>query len=160
MKTFALTLLAGAASAVYTANLPNNGFMKVHYDAASDRVVFDVTLQNNMWFAVGFGSSMVNTDIVAWSTYGVQSEQVDLYSRGNYFPGADRVNAYTTSIDVDAATGRVHFVSSRPMETGNANDFTFALYEKFDIIYAFDKSSHIMNYHGANRGYSSMTLTL
>lgn len=36
------------------------------YDDQSQELVFRADLPNNSWLSIGFGSSMTNTDMIAW----------------------------------------------------------------------------------------------
>ena len=72
------------------------------YDSTLGAVIYDVCVQPNSWLAIGYGTSMTNTDMVWWSANDAASEQRDLYSTGHKTPSTDAVNAYTTTFTVNA----------------------------------------------------------
>jgi hypothetical protein len=52
--------------------------------------------------AVGYGTTMTNTDMVWWSANTTSSQQLDLYSTGETTPTTDAVNAYNTTFIINS----------------------------------------------------------
>ena len=80
----------------------NGSMLNATYDSTLGAVIYDVCVQPNSWLAIGYGTSMTNTDMVWWSANDAASEQRDLYSTGHKTPSTDAVNAYTTTFTVNA----------------------------------------------------------
>ena len=47
--------------------------MQVKYLFASEEIEFTVDAMNNSWIALGFGSDMTDTDMIAWHANGNES---------------------------------------------------------------------------------------
>lgn len=110
-----MTLVEPPAGCIGTSLLLNHGSMlNATYDAINDVIVYDVCVQPNTWFAIGYGSSMTNTDMVWWSGNGTYSSQLDLYSTGTTTPNIDPVNYYNTTWMVNG-DGSTTFRSTRPL---------------------------------------------
>lgn len=65
----------------------------IHFEVAnaehSDRLKLSVTIPDEMWFGIGFGDSMVETDIIAWHAMGNDSYVEDYYSTSRSQPKVD-----------------------------------------------------------------------
>jgi hypothetical protein len=73
-------------------------------------------LQDN-WLAIGYGTSMMGTDVVIWAAGSDvdTSAQYDSYSTTYALPGEDDVNIYTTTMVVNG--DYIDFTSVRPLES-------------------------------------------
>lgn len=104
-------------------SLPNGSQLSASYDATNDVVVYDVLVMAQSYLAIGYGTSMTNTDMCYWGSNGASSLQEDLWSTGNTAPTVDAVNEYTTTFVVNADNS-VSFRSLRPLApTGTPNAF-------------------------------------
>ena len=67
--------------------------MEVAYIPADDdeeeRMQFFVTMPDKMYFSIGFGGSMRNTDMIAWQADGRNSKVVDYWSTSRDTPEID-----------------------------------------------------------------------
>ena len=67
--------------------------MAVTYEAASgdtpERIRMLLKMPDQMWFAIGFGSSMTNTDMIAWHSNGKDSYVQDYWSTSKAEPKLD-----------------------------------------------------------------------
>jgi len=52
-------------------------------------VSFRTVMPDNDYFAIGFGSSMTNTDMILWQSNGANSKATDLWSTGHSTPTTD-----------------------------------------------------------------------
>ena len=69
--------------------------LQVSYDTVLQKVKYTVTVPNGQYFAIGYGWSMKNTDMVSWHASGNASNQKDLWSTSNEEdPQPDQVNTY------------------------------------------------------------------
>lgn len=57
-----------------------NNFLTVEYDSKKDSIVLEATLIEGTWFGVGFGNSMIDTDMIVWQANGKDSKAIDLWS--------------------------------------------------------------------------------
>ena len=107
--------LAQTTCTGYTSMLTNQGStLNYTYDPINDVVVYDVCVPDGNWFAIGYGSSMTNTDMVWWSANTTNSTQLDLYSLTTTTPSIDAQNAYTTVWTL-MDDNSVKFRSTRPL---------------------------------------------
>jgi hypothetical protein len=61
-----------------------NSFLTISLDSNLKTLTFIATVPNNNYFAIGFGPSMRNTDMILWQAQGTSSKTTDLWSTG-YF---------------------------------------------------------------------------
>ena len=79
--------------------LVNDGKTRLYanYDSNLGLVQYDVFVAQNSYVAIGYGTSMTNTDMVYWANNGSSSVQEDMYSTTNKTPSFDAVNSYQTT---------------------------------------------------------------
>ena len=94
-------------------------------DEASNELVFLADIPNNSWLSIGFGTSMSNTDMIAWFAKDGRGAIRDLWSTGYGQPGTDTSdNLISTSDPVyDSNSDRVSFVTRRALDTQDSQDF-------------------------------------
>ena len=64
------------------------------------------------WIAIGYGTTMLNTDMAFWNANGTSSMMLDMYSTGHGVPTTDLLNNYITNMTV-LANGTVAYKSTR-----------------------------------------------
>ena len=111
------------------------------------------------WVAIGYGSTMTNTDMVQWSANGASSSQADLYGTGDSYPNTDPNNAYTTTFTVNPDSS-VWFTSTRPLTppAGDTETYVIQLNTTTQMIAAYLTNTPALGYHGINRFDWQMTL--
>lgn len=75
-------------------SLPNGTQLYVSWDVAMEKVVYDVLVMDKSYIAIGYGTTMTNTDMVSWNANGLSSYQQDMYGIGEITPTTDATNAY------------------------------------------------------------------
>lgn len=120
-----------------------------------DEVVIRMSGPADRWFAVGFNAiGMAPGTGVVFFADGSEGEEVyDGHLVGNQAPAEDESQDLTLlDISVDGDTRTVEV--SRPLDTGDADDYTFDYNaETLQIIYAYgNDASTELAFHGQNRG--------
>lgn len=64
------------------------------YEAAKDDgtpegVKMVMEMPDDTWLSIGFGDSMINTDMISWNARGENSATIDFYSTKRDFPVGD-----------------------------------------------------------------------
>ena len=96
--------------------------MQVKYLFASEEIEFTVDVMNNSWIALGFGSDMTNTDMIAWHANGNESYSEDYWSTRKAEPKVDDSSNLDTSFKVSVDSSRVTFVTRRKLDTGDDSE--------------------------------------
>ena len=121
-----------------------------------DRLAFRVIMPNNMWFCLGFGETMSNTDMIAWHSASEESFSQDYWSVSREAPVVDGSVDLETKFtrlmakqeDVADDYDRMVFLSYRNLDTGDsAQDYLINLRERTDMIYAWRERNSIWKYH-------------
>ena len=149
------TFIAGSPSCSGASLLStsNGSLLNATYDSTLDAVVYDVCVQPNSWLAVGYGTSMTNTDMVWWSANGDASEQLDLYSTGHKKPATDAVNSYNTTFTVNE-DGSVQFKSVRFLNPNTSPEtFIIPLDTPVSMVCAFLPTSNVLQYHTSSNHF-------
>lgn len=76
----------------------DDSIMEVGYLSSENVVKFDVTVKANSYFAIGYGPSMFDTDMVMWTADGSNSKTTDLWSTSHARPSTDSQQDYTSTI--------------------------------------------------------------
>ena len=126
------------------------------------QVNLTLTGPSGRWFALGFNaSSMTNgTDVVGVHSSGTLSA-FDCFLSGFSAPLTDAIQNWTINSDVVSGGVRT-ILASRPLNTGDANDFVFSSTPTpMSLIWARSSSaSFSYSYHGnANRGVVPISFT-
>ena len=93
------------------------------FDAQAQELAFKAEVTNNQWFAIGFGSSMKNADMISWSVIEKQGTFRDLYSEAFDYPQMDTVSNLVEEKPAvfDEATGKMTFLTRRALDTGDTD---------------------------------------
>ena len=128
----------------------------INIDADTDITTLTLTGPSNAWFAIGFGNlDMQGTDV--FRTNG--STIVDAYSSGNALPAQDSSQDWTLVSNTVSGSNRT-IVATRANNTGDSDDHIFnASAGSLSVIYAKGSSTNYA-YHGGNRGFTTLSLTL
>ena len=135
--------------------------MSVKLDISSN-VTMTLVGPSNRWFALGFGAQNMEaeTDVVAVNSAGTLSS-FDAKLIGYAAPVADPLQNWTITSN-QVVSGVRTIVATRPLDTGDANDYTFSAEEgTLSLIWARGSSnSFTYGYHGdSNRGVENATFT-
>jgi hypothetical protein len=135
--------------------------MSVKLDISSN-VTMTLVGPSGRWFALGFGAQNMEpeTDVVAVNSAGTLSS-FDAKLIGYAAPVADPLQNWTITSN-QVVSGVRTIVATRPLDTGDANDYTFSAEEgTLSLIWARGSSnSFTYGYHGgSNRGVENATFT-
>jgi hypothetical protein len=135
--------------------------MSVKLDISSN-VTMTLVGPSDRWFALGFGAQNMEaeTDVVAVNSAGTLSS-FDAKLIGYAAPVADPLQNWTITSN-QVVSGVRTIVATRPLDTGDANDYTFSAEEgTLSLIWARGSSnSFTYGYHGgSNRGVENTTFT-
>ena len=135
--------------------------MSVKLDIGSN-VTMTLVGPSGRWFALGFGAENMEaeTDVVAVHSAGTLSN-FDAKLIGYAAPVADALQNWTITSN-QVVSGVRTIVATRPLDTGDANDYTFSAEEgTLSLIWARGSSnSFSYGYHGSsNRGVVNATFT-
>jgi len=73
--------------------------LSISYLPDTNQIQYIANVTQNSFLAVGYGTTMIDTDMVAWIADGSSSFQQNLYSTGETDPTVLTQNTYTTSIN-------------------------------------------------------------
>ena len=129
--------------------------VEVRVDDVASTVEMTFRGPSNRWFAFGFGSlSMAGYTIITEQTGGLNFYERDMVSVGN--PGSIQAQQDLTLVSDDSAGGITEFTVTRPLITGDANDFVFPTSAQVvEVIWARGSGDGVttLAYHGnTNRG--------
>jgi hypothetical protein len=135
--------------------------MSVKLDIGSN-VTMTLVGPSGRWFALGFGAENMEpeTDVVAVHSAGALSS-FDAKLIGYAAPVADALQNWTITSN-QVVSGVRTIVATRPLDTGDANDYTFLAEEgSLSLIWARGSSnSFTYGYHGgSNRGVINATFS-
>lgn len=102
-------------------------------------VTFVATVPNNNYFAIGFGTSMRNTDMILWQAIGEKSVTTDLWSTGHGRPATDSNQNLDSSFMVSPDGKTVKFTTKRFLNTNDSQDFVIPTNQDVDMIYAYSR---------------------
>ena len=116
-----------------------------------------LSMPDNMWFAIGFGTNMSSTDMIGWHANGTDSKVTDYYSVKKEAPKPDdeqNLDFYFNLFEADDKIAndypKVHFLVYRDLDTGDEEkDFLIELGTEIDMVYGFYLSSSDWNEHTA-----------
>lgn len=128
----------------------------VTYDFTKSKVKFVATVGLNKYFSIGFGSSMVNTDMLIFQATG-SGTVTDAYSKDYAAPPPDKIqNLEDISIVIEG--GVYTFTCYRDLDTGDSQDYVITLDQEMPLIWAELTTSASMRIH-SDRGVSSLTIS-
>ena len=126
-------------------------------DDHDDRLMFRLIMPDNMWFSLGFGTDMFDTDMIAWHAKGKSNSYVgDYFSVKKDTPAADDSNdieqrlvmALPKNPREENDYNKVAFVCYRNIDTGDsAQDYLIKLREETDMVYAWRLRDSRWKYH-------------
>jgi hypothetical protein len=118
-------------------------------------VQFDAYIAPNTWLLIGYGDSLVNTDVLFYSSDGTQ---MDMYSYSSGVPVIDAVNAYKSQSSL-LADGMKNFVSTRVLDFKVEKHYTIKLDTPIKMVCAwFDWSPILQQFPPSNYFTWEMTL--
>lgn len=66
--------------------LPNGSTLYASYDSTNSQVIFNAIVMPNTYLAIGYGTSMVQTDMAFWGANSTASVMYDMYSTSKTTP--------------------------------------------------------------------------
>ena len=120
MSFSVLALLATAVSAETITAWKDGPTYDLSYSAIRGLKMV-VTVPENMWFSIGFGEGMINTDMVLFTGSGMSGDIKDLWSTKESTPQTDTNNAYAIG-SLKAKLGDTYnFTAYRALNTRDAS---------------------------------------
>jgi len=120
--------------------------VEISYDPTAKEIVYNVNVTSGTYVAVGYGTSMTDTDMCFWNGNGASSIQEDLYATGESTPAVDSVNAYTSNSTV-TLTG-TSWTSTRPIAATGQDTYVIPVDYQFPMISAYYNSTNLTFHHG------------
>ena len=112
-------MLLSAANCAVTTTFNGGPSFEVTYDQTKSKLKYAVTVPNDMWFALAYGSGMSNVDMVRFQ--GKDSGVVeDLWSAGYYEPSVDTTQSYVDTT-ISKSGGIYTFETYRALNTGDSS---------------------------------------
>lgn len=127
-------------------------------------IYFIARVLENSYIALGYGSSMTNTDMVVWVADGESSYQTENWAIGHDLPATDSINVYSTTFILDGDTGYVNFTSVRAADPYKDSEnggslgasateaYIIPIDQSFDTIYAWMTNTDTLVFHDGNYG--------
>ncbi|KAL4488438.1 hypothetical protein ABPG72_013006 [Tetrahymena utriculariae] len=130
-----------------------DNFLNIQFDLSVEGdVTFMIVVQNTGWFGLGFGSNMINVDmIVAENDSGVVTLSDD-YSQQESTPSSDKNlggENNLTLLGYELTDEQLTFKFSRKLNTGDQYDKILEKDQMLNIVYAWG-SDGSMTYHNQN----------
>ncbi|CAI2386799.1 unnamed protein product [Moneuplotes crassus] len=154
MIKFTNLLVLFAVLALKVANTANTAITQLNNNninvtvtlISSSAIRWQITTSNSHWVAIGFGSSMTNTDMISIENSGTWAVK-DRYSTSPTFPPEDTTNnvrnfAVTSSGSINTYT------FERDLNTGDSQDHVIAD-GSTNMIYAYGFGAAFSSAHGA-----------
>ncbi len=99
--------------------LSDLGTLTINYDPETEQIVMNSTIPIGSYAALGWGPSMINTEMVQFSadTDASQSKVATFYSSAKDTPSPDSsyLSCYTWSVK-ETSTGVMEFIATRPLD--------------------------------------------
>jgi len=130
--------------------------LKVDVDNTHNLVTFTMTGPLNQWFAIGLNLYTMGNSGTDCITYGTQLLDQH-FTGGHNQPATDATNNLTLVSAVNGTSTRT-IVFTRPLSTGDANDYTFnySTLSSLNIVWAVGPNNNVAYQHNY---YSSTTLS-
>ena len=110
------------------------------------------------YFAIGFGYTMIDTDMIIWKAYSEENaEAVDLWATEFDRPEADKVNNLVWKSDYKTDEELWEIITRRPLDTGDSQDAIIELDKELMMSYAFRTESAEFEKHD-NVGHFTIQL--
>ena len=112
-------------------------------------------MPDTTWFAIGFGDSMINTDMISWNSRFDNSVAIDYFSDARDYPKIDleqdlyyEVETFEMDEEDEYPMRKVRITTKRPLDTGDIDeDYIIKLDEDIDMVWAFRFSDEIWKIH-------------
>ena len=123
-----------------------------------------VSMPDKMWFSIGFGTSMKNTDMIVWHADGDESRVIDYWSTQKFTPEIDEqqdfdfyFNTFEADEEVEDDYNKVSFLTYRDLDTGDDDkDYLISLEKEIhDMVYGINLYRADF-YEHTSRGYWKM----
>jgi len=127
------------------------------YDDLTQELVLKVQMPEDSYFAIGFGASMTNTDMIAWFHQKGRGFATDLWSTQWGRPSTDAIQNIREgeAPSYNSSTKMMTFVTRRPLDTGDSSqDFMIPLDESMPMCYAYKKGGSSFEKHDARSVWS------
>jgi hypothetical protein len=125
----------------------DNTDLTLSWDQLTSKLQMVVDVPSNQYFSIGFGASMVDTDMIVWQTPSSGPSTTDLWSTSNGKPSTDAQQDVTTTAVTINSDKSVHFTSERPLDTGDQQDFLVPLDTDIAMCYAAHSQTANFVYH-------------
>ena len=145
----------GASQSPCVLNFPDGAQIQISYDTSLESIKYLATVPIGHYHAIGYGSGMDNTNMVAWFTNSTGPQQIDLYSVTYQPPDEVFPNSYlTTWINATIATV---FQTTRTLAAQAPDTYTIPLGTPFPIVWAWSNTDFV-SFHSDNAGTEEITL--
>ena len=110
--------------------------LDVSFDVPQSEILMKATIPIDSYFAIGFGATMDNTDMIVWRSKGTETFVDNLFSLDRSVPQTDGTD-YLESTVSDSTDGKWKiFETKRKLDTGNAKDYAISLDRDVVMCYA------------------------
>lgn len=131
--------------------------VQIYYSPSTNSIVYDAFVTNGSFLGLGYGTSMVDTDMIIFESLLGSSTQLQCYSTAEQKP-TTVTNQYLTTIPVSNST-LTEFVSTRQINQAGNNTYQIPLNEPVNMVYAFNPANWQLSYHGSvNYGFFTIEL--
>lgn len=132
--------------------------LSVNLDIDATTTTLTLNGPSNAWFAIGFGAVDMSSGADVFRTNG--STITDAVTSGNNLPPADGSQDWNLISNTVSGNTRT-IVATRANDTGDSNDYIFSNSAgSFDVIWAYGSSTSYAYHGGANRGATTLGVTL
>ena len=110
----------------------------ISYLRATEELMFQVDIPDGVYLSIGFGTDMVDVDMLTWFGLGADSVAKDHWSTAKKAPAEDSIADHNTrSMIFDETNNRVQFVTTRKLDTGDVDqDFLIPFDEELKMSWA------------------------
>jgi hypothetical protein len=123
-----LLILSGLFQTAFQSSVvttSNGQDFKLTYNYDKSKLKFEAVVGAGKWFAVGFGKTMIDSDMIIFSTEN-QGSVIDAWSTSYSAPSPDAVS-HLEDIQITITNGIYTFTCYRDLNTGDAEDYAFTL---------------------------------
>ena len=115
-------------------------------DLEQEEIVLETIMPRDTYFAIGFGYSMIETDMILWQSPPFVNVS-DLWATEFDEPEVDETDNLTWESDFIEAGQMVKITTRRPMDTGDVQDAIIELDKEMMMSYAVSTSSATFEKH-------------
>ena len=117
--------------------------VQANIDTSTDMVTFEIFMKDNSWMGLVLGNSGMapGSDMIQIKANGVNSRVYDKFSQGYISPAIDGEKDLASTFRFFEG-GFIRFTISRPLDTGDANDFLIQADQEFDLGYAINSKTN------------------